>query len=108
MGNTKRVAFTGEGLRQMRLGRGMLIKDFWGNIGYSVSRGHAYETGRSKIPEHARRLIHLHYVLGLPTNPDTPEGRELAERLKQQHPIQLGNAVRMVEQGLDIIKGKLE
>lgn len=104
MKNTKRSALTGKSLREMRTDRGMLLKDFWGNIGYSVSRGHAYETGRSKIPEHVRRLVHLQYVLGIPTNPDSDEGNALTAALKQQHQIRLNNTVQLIEQGLGMIK----
>ena len=63
-------------IRQMREGRGMTIKQFWGRVGYSMSRGHAYETSRTELPEHARRLIYLEYVAGIPTNIDSEQFRQ--------------------------------
>lgn len=44
-------------------------RKFWGAICVSLSRGNAYETARTKpIPPEVRRLVYLHYVVGLPTD----------------------------------------
>lgn len=60
-----------QALRELRLQRQMSLKQFWGALGYSPSRGCAYETGKTKLPRHARRLVYLEYVAGVPTDIDS-------------------------------------
>lgn len=107
MQDTPAVVFTGEGLRQMRLASGLSLKEFWGSVGYTLSRGSSYETSKSKIPEHARRLVYLHYVLGVPTDPDSAEAREFAAELKSKHPLRLKNARKLVEKAEKLMKDTL-
>lgn len=101
------VVFTGEELRQMRLARGLSLKEFWGAVGYTLSRGCSYETSKTKIPEHVRRLVWLHYVLGVPTDPESAEARQYALELKEQHPLRVNNAVKLVEKGINIMRDTL-
>lgn len=91
----------------MRIERGMSLKEFWGAVGYTLSRGCSYETSKTKIPEHARRLVYLHYVLGVPTDPESAEARQFAVELKEKHPIRVNNAVKLVEKGIGIMKDTL-
>lgn len=88
----------------MRMSREMSIKDFWAGIGYSLSRGHSYETGKTPIPESVRRLVYLQYILDVPTDPDSEEGQKFAEGLKEKHPIRLDNARRLMEDALSELK----
>ncbi len=107
MQDTHTVVFTGERLRQMRVERGLSLKEFWGGVGYTLSQGSSYETSKSKIPESARRLVYLQYVLGVPTDPESEEGAQFAARLKEQHPLQVNNAVRLVEKGIGLMQETL-
>jgi transcriptional regulator with XRE-family HTH domain len=54
-------------------------KEFWGAVCVSGSRGCAYETGKTPIPAAVRRLLFLHYVLGIPTDINDREVKELAK-----------------------------
>lgn len=107
MGNNKPRALTGEALRQMRIARRLSAEEFWSAMGYKLSRGYHYESGKGKIPEHVRRLVHLHYVLGVPTDPDSPEMAAFAKGLAEQHPIRLNNVVEKLEQGIGLMKDTL-
>jgi len=107
MQDTPTVVFTGESLRQMRIARGMSLKEFWGGVGYTLSRGCSYETSKTKIPEHVRRLVHLEYVQGVPTDPDSAAAKQFAMELKEKHPIRVNNAVKLVEKGIGIMKDTL-
>lgn len=85
----------------------MSLRDFWGGVGYTLSRGHSYETGKTPVPEDVRRLVYLEYVLGVPTDPDSEEGRKFASELKEKHPIRLNNAVKLVEKGIGLMQDTL-
>ena len=101
------VVFTGEGLREMRMANGLSLKEFWGSVGYTISRGSSYETSKTKIPEHVRRLVYLHHVLGVPTDPDTAEAREFAVELKAKHPLRLNNARKLAEKAVGLMQDTL-
>lgn len=60
--------YNSETLRRLRNDHGLTMKEFWGAMGYNLSRGCAYENGKNKIPEHVNRLVHLHYIAGIPTD----------------------------------------
>lgn len=91
----------------MRTALGYSLNEFWGSLGYTISRGSCYETSKTRIPEHVRRLVYLHYVLGVPTNPDDQEARQFAVALKEKHPLRLNNAVKLVEKGIGIMQDTL-
>lgn len=97
------VVFTGEELRKMRIASGLSLKEFWGRVGYTISRGSCYETSKTKIPEHVRRLVWLHHVLGVPTDPDSAETREFAAELKAKHPLRLNNARKLAEKAVGLM-----
>ena len=86
----KTAEICGGTLRKLRESRGERLEDFWGAVGYSTSRGSAYETG-SPIPEHVRRLIFLHYVVGIPTDLQGSEVIDLATAVEN------GSARRLEE-----------
>ena len=98
---------TGEDLRTLRMSMGMSLKDFWGAAGYSLSRGCAYETGKTDIPGHVRRLMYLQYVLGIPTDIDSQEFRDFEAALKSNNPVQLNNARKALESGIDFMHSAL-
>lgn len=107
MAKHEAVRLTGPDLQDMRQKRGMSVKDFWDRVGYSLNRGYAYEAERSQIPEHVRRLIYIEYVLGIPTNPDSDDGRQFAEILQQNNPVQLLEMRKRLAMGVGIINATL-
>lgn len=100
--------FTGGDLRKMRIKKGMPLKQFWGNLGYSITCGSRYEGGKTRIPEHVRRLVNLHYVLGIPTDPDSQEWEAMAGEIKQNQPVRQINAIKLIEKGMGILKNAIE
>ncbi|MND38632.1 hypothetical protein D3C76_47600 [compost metagenome] len=54
-------------------------KEFWRPVCVSGARGCAYETGRTPIPSPIKRLLYLHYVLGIPTDMSPREASDLAK-----------------------------
>ncbi|AXF51470.1 transcriptional regulator [Erwinia phage Pavtok] len=90
MEHKKPIEINGDDIRALRLSRNERLEDFWGAVGYSTSRGSAYETG-SPLPEHVRRLVYLHYVVGIPTNLQSADFRDLA------HAIENGSARKVQE-----------
>lgn len=71
-------------VRQIRLERKMSLREFWPAVGVSYSAGSAYEHSRNEIPEPVRRVVFLHYVLGLPTDIDAAgfDGLMQADKFK--------------------------
>lgn len=65
--------------KAIRENLGLRQSDFWGAVCISGARGCAYETGRTDIPKPIRRLLFLHYVLGVPTDISSREIRELGK-----------------------------
>lgn len=103
MKGPKKTQYTGEELRAMRTKLGISMKKFWGALGYSMTRGCAYETSRTNPPEHVHRLVHLHYVVGIPTDISSPEFAEFQQGLKDYNPARVTRARQMLEEGGRII-----
>lgn len=100
---TKRQ-YDGDALREMREQRGLSQKEFWGAIGYKLSRGCAYETGRTTIPEHVNRLVFLHYAAGIPTDINSAAFAEFEEDLKKSNPARLGAARKLLNDAIQELK----
>ena len=107
MSNKELFVYTAQTLQRMRLERGLSVEEFWGAMGYKTSRGYHYEAGKSKIPEHVRRLVHLHYVLGVPTDPDSAEQATFMKAIEEQQPIRLNNVVKKLERGIGLMTDTL-
>lgn len=90
----------------MRHSQQLSLKDFWGSIGYSTSRGSAYETGRTELPEHARRLVYLEYVAGIPTDIDSERFQQFETALKSTK-TSLVNVSQALESGIYAMKSTL-
>lgn len=86
----------GSDIRALRMARNERLEDFWGAVGYSTSRGSAYETG-SPLPEHVRRLVYLHYVVGIPTNMQGAEFRDLANAIESGSARKIQEARSLLE-----------
>lgn len=59
--------FNAENVRQLRESLGMSQAQFWGAVCVSTARGSAYEIQRNKIPAPVKRLLWLHYFMGINT-----------------------------------------
>lgn len=60
-------SLTGPQLREIREAKALSQAAFWGAIGVKQPAGHGYENDR-EMPESVRRLVYLHYVVGIPTD----------------------------------------
>lgn len=67
----------GVAVRAIRQGLRLSQKKFWGAVCVLGSRGCAYETGSTDLPAPVRRLVFLHYVLGIPTDISSTEGQAI-------------------------------
>ena len=94
-------------LQEIRTARGLSVKEFWGRLGYSPSRGYAYEAGRSQVPEHVRRLIYVEYELGIPTDPASDDGKKFAQLLLDNNLVQLLEYRERLSMGAGIISATL-
>lgn len=91
---------TPSALLELRTAKGLSQKAFWGAIGYSTTRGCSYETGRTPIPEHVRRLVYLEHVLGVPTDIDSEEFQTFESRLKSENPMKVAAAAKQLKKAL--------
>lgn len=108
MQQQKRANFSPQALRQMRKEKQLSLKQFWGAVGYTSSRGCAYETDRTDLPEQARRLIYLEYVAGIPTDIDSERFAQFEAALKASNPTSLTHIRKALEGGIDAMKSTLE
>lgn len=111
MTTSRLMEITPETLRKYRESKGLSLTDFWGAMGYTMSRGHAYETGRTAIPEHAIRLFTLHYLAGVPTDVKAPEFkiflRQFTEsdvRILLSGSQKIENAIELLHNAMDELK----
>lgn len=58
---------TGPKCRQLRESLGLCQREFWGAVEASKGQGSGYELEHRAIPPYLRRLVFLHYIVGLPT-----------------------------------------
>lgn len=108
MQDTTPTKFSPLALRQMRQSQQLSLKQFWGAIGYSVSSGHSYETGKTdELPEHARRLIYLEYVAGIPTDIDSERFQQFVETMKLNGVQNITQVRKALESGIDAMQNTL-
>lgn len=93
-------------IRACREELGLTIAQFWQTIGYTRSSGHCYETEKVALPEHARRLFFLHYVLGIPTDPSSAEYREFdfTTAVRKGGAVNTRKAKQAIERGIALLK----
>lgn len=58
---------TGAKVRELRQSLGLCQRVFWGAVCSSKGQGSGYELERRDMPPYLRRLVFLHYIVGLPT-----------------------------------------
>lgn len=107
--------------RQLRDARKLSQKEFWGAVCVTGARGCAYETARtSPIPPEIRRLVYLHYVVGIPTDATreelqgtvdtaalTSEARQIAATTRQVTQ-KVSEAKKITAQARDLLNKALE
>lgn len=98
---------TPERLQAIRERSGLTARAFWARLGYSLDRGYAYEAGRGRIPEHVRRLVYIEYELGIPTDPNSDDGKEFSQMLRENNPAQLLELRKRLMMGAGIINATL-
>lgn len=86
-----------EFLKAYREEKKLFLKDFWGAIGCTTSRGHSYEIGKIETPEVVKRLLMLHYGLGIPTDCQSEEYENFAEALRNGNLTNVGMAAKLLE-----------
>ncbi len=64
----KESDFNAQNVRALRESLGMSQSQFWGAVCVSTARGSAYEIERNKIPAPVKRLLWLHYFMGIDTS----------------------------------------
>lgn len=97
-------------VKELRAGLKLTQSDFWGAVCVSKGRGCVYETGRTApIPAEVRRLVFLHYVVGVPTDLTSKELVELAELAKFASPVrrarrEMHAAADLIDQASELLK----
>lgn len=94
-------------VQRLRNSLGLSQAVFWQAVGVTLQQGHRYENGLTKdIPRTARRLVFLHYVIGIPTNGDPAELRKMLANWQQprdmsKHLQQAENALQAAKESLN-------
>lgn len=97
-------------VKALREGLKLKQPDFWQAVCVSKGRGCAYETGRTApIPAEVRRLVFLHYVVGVPTDMTSTELKELSELAKFASPVrrarrEMHAASNLIDQASELLK----
>lgn len=96
-------------VRRLRESLNLFQKDFWENVGVTMLRGHRYETGQTReIPRDVRRLVFLHYIIGIPTNAPPSVLRELmGEKMRNSHRQEVSGHLAAAEQSIAAAKESL-
>lgn len=80
---------------------------FWQAVGVTLQQGHRYENGLTKdIPRLVRRMVFLHYVIGIPTDADPAELRRMLQNW--QKPRDVSKHLQQVEKSLQAVKESLD
>ncbi|NTE96730.1 hypothetical protein [Agrobacterium tumefaciens] len=100
---------TGPVARQLREGVGLTVVKFWGDVCVTANRAWRYENGHSELPQPIRRLIYLHYVVGVPVDLHSKELAELAELAKFASPVRrtrrdIVTASGFIDQAAELLK----
>lgn len=90
----------------LRNSLGLSQAAFWKAVGVTLQQGHRYENGLTqRIPLTARRLVFLHYVIGIPTNADPAELRKMLANWQQ--PRDMSKHLQQAEKSLQAAKESL-
>lgn len=103
----KRAILTPEAIRQIRQAKRLSLKEFWGAIGYTSTRGHFYETGKTQMPEHALRLVYMEYVAGIPTDIKSERFQKFENALRANNPASLTDIRQALESSIGVMQDTL-
>lgn len=80
-------------VRRLRESLELSQAKFWEMVGVSPLRGHRYENGIThSIPRDVRRMVFLHYVIGIPTDASPESLRKLKLMAELSKPLEDVNA----------------
>lgn len=99
---------TPEFLREYRDSKRLRLIDFWGAIGCTTSRGFSYETGKTEIPEVVKRLVFLHYGVGIPTDCQSEEFLKFRDTLRSINAVKVAKAAELIQQAQALLLGEAE
>ncbi len=87
-----------EFLEAYRTERELSLERFWGEVGCSPTRGLRYETKKTEIPEVVKRLVFLHYGLGIPTDCNSDEFQLFVDSLRNGKTLTLSKVIGLLGQ----------
>jgi hypothetical protein len=87
-----------EFLIQFRKSRKESQTTFWAALGVPVTTGCSYEIGRSQIPTETKRLLFLHYGLGIPTDCQSEEFQRFVELLTNGKTLAISKVIGLLSQ----------
>lgn len=93
-------------LRDYRDSKELRLVDFWGAIGCSTSRGFSYETGKTELPEVVKRLVFLHYGVGIPTDCRSEEFADFVKVVRNCNAYKVSQAVKMIDAARTLLIGE--
>ena len=82
---------------------GLSLEKFWSEVGCSRSRGLRYETGHTGIPEVVKRLVFLHYGVGIPTDCRSQEFQDFMHNMRTRS-INVGKVTRLIEEARELLE----
>lgn len=84
-----------EFVKQLREELGLSLDKFWSAIGCTDTRGFRYESGQTEMPEVIKRLVFLHYGVGIPTDCQSAEFQRFVESVNTSET--LNKALHLVD-----------
>lgn len=82
-------------VKELRESMNMTLAEFWGAIGCRDTRGFRYEASQSKMQEDVKRLLFLHYGVGIPTDCQSPKFHQFVEFIRTKGTLQ--DAVQVMQ-----------
>lgn len=99
---------TPEFLEQFRTERDLSLAVFWNAIGCSDTRGFRYEKKKTEIPEVVKRLVYLHYGVGIPTDCQSAEFLKFRNALRSTNAVRVVQAASLIQQAKALLLGEAE
>lgn len=90
-------------LENYRKDKDLSLAIFWEAVGCSRSRGLRYENQKVKLPETVKRLVFLHYGVGIPTDCQSEEFHEFVEAFKSSGAPAAVKAAKLIEQAHSLL-----
>lgn len=93
-------------IKTLRENMGLSLDKFWSAVGCIPSSGFRYEEAKVKMPEAVKRLLFLHYGIGIPTDFESERFRHFIESMRTKSMI--GEASRLVDEMREVVSRKHE